>query len=136
LDQFLKIHSNHWREMLADVTIRAPIEACGLVAGQNNRSTKVYPLTNELQSPVRFQIAASEQIDAFMEIERNGWDLLAIYHSHPTGPDRPSETDLAEFAYPETLYLIWHFANQSWDCKAFRITENGDVEVPIQLING
>jgi proteasome lid subunit RPN8/RPN11 len=100
-----------------------PLEVCGLVAGIANRSYKVYPITNELHSRVRFRMQPQEMINAFLEIEKQGWELLAIYHSHPQGPPSPSPTDLMEFAYPGTAYLICSPLAGEWICRAFLIQE-------------
>jgi len=62
-----------------------------------------------------------EQVRIFLSLEKLGWDLLAIYHSHPNGPDHPSPTDLAEAAYPETVYLIWFPREGEWACRGFFI---------------
>ena len=114
---------------------RVPEEACGLVAGTGGCSRVVFEVENILQSPVRFRMEAGEQIRAFLEIEKSGMDLLAIYHSHPQGPDQPSTTDLEEFAYPGTPYLIWYpeaavamstsAMSISWTCRAFMLSDGG-----------
>ena len=85
--------------------------ACGLLAGtalDGVGQVKIaIPVSNALHSPVRFRMAAEEQLAAFLHIEELGFELLAIYHSHPHGPASPSSTDLAEAFYPEALTLIW-----------------------------
>lgn len=133
MGKLLKIKKDHWEIMRLDVAGRAPLEACGLVAGLENCSTKVYPLTNELNSSVRFRIAPLEQFRVFTDIEQNGWELLAIYHSHPSGPDHPSATDLAEFAYPGTYSLIWYPQYNIWHCRAYMLLNNQFMEVAIQI---
>ena len=132
----LTLTERHWTQMWRHVSARLPEEACGLLAGVGERVTAVYPVTNELHSRVRFLMEAQEQINAFIDIERRGWDILAIYHSHPTGPDRPSPTDLAEFAYPGCIYLIWSYqpgAGPPWICKAYTIEGQTVMEVEIKL---
>lgn len=131
--KLLKIRDHHWQEMVIDVSQQAPTEACGLVAGLENQSVKVYLIENELRSPVCFRMSPRGQIEAFLEIERNGWELMAIYHSHPTGPDHPSERDLIEFAYPDTPYLIWYKKTFEWACRAFLVCEDRFEEISIQI---
>jgi len=96
-----------WEQMRADVQARLPQEACGLVGGLQRRALQVYPVANALHSPVRYRMEPDGQVRVFLELERHGWDLLAIYHAHPAGPDQPFPTDLAEAAYPEAVHLIW-----------------------------
>jgi proteasome lid subunit RPN8/RPN11 len=64
-----------------------------------------------------------DQLKAFYWLEEHGLDLLAIFHSHPSGPSHPSATDLAEFAYPGVLYLIWSpgIHGPDWQLHAFRL---------------
>jgi len=109
--------------MVTDVSCKTPEEACGLVAGVVQGNTiiaiEVVPVMNAISSQVRFRMDPREQLNAFHRIESNGWDLVAIYHSHPAGPPFPSDTDLEEHAYPGTFSLIWFFQDGSWDFKAF-----------------
>lgn len=121
----------HWEQMAEDVARRAPEEACGLVAGREGCSLAVYPVVNALRSAVRFRMDPQQQVKYYLEILERGWDLAAIYHSHPQGPASPSETDLAEAAYPEAVYLIWSFAGNQWICKGFRIDQGQFSEVPV-----
>lgn len=83
-----------------------PEEACGLIGGKRGVGELVIPVENELHSPVRFRMAPLAQLKAMDQIEALGWDLLAIFHSHPQGPAGPSPTDVAEFFYPGTMVII------------------------------
>lgn len=111
-------------QMRRHVIESAPFEACGLVAGQAGCAQAVYPITNELHSPVRFRMDPREQLAAFEQIEEHGWELLAIYHSHPDGPSAPSQTDVAEAYYPEALQLIWRRQTEGWRLRAFTIQQD------------
>ncbi len=124
----------HWNQMLADVCERVPVEACGLVAGMNDHSQTVYPVENIKHSPVRFLMDPEEQLRVFQEIDDRNWDLLAIYHSHPNGPDHPSPTDLQEAAYPEAAHLIWSRRSSQWHCRGFLIAENNYQEIQLHII--
>jgi proteasome lid subunit RPN8/RPN11 len=117
--------------MAEHVQALAPEEACGLVAGTAGVAASVYPVTNLLHSARRYRMAPAEQLAAMLEIEARGWQLLAIYHSHPQGPAQPSQTDLAEAAYPAALQLIWSRQAAGWDCRAFSIQSGALVEVPV-----
>jgi proteasome lid subunit RPN8/RPN11 len=125
--------------MLDHVRACLPEEACGLVGGQIEAETAhaalVVPIVNELHSPVRFRMEPNEQIQAFYTLEKLGLDLIAIFHSHPVGPPVPSRTDLAEFAYPGALTLIWSPRGKSieWQLRAFCIEDGKAVEIPLDL---
>ncbi len=117
----LWLSREHWAQMAADVGARYPEEACGLVASQAGRTVAVFPVANQLRSPVRFRMEPRQQVKAYFEILERGWELAAIYHSHPDGPEIPSQTDVAEHAYPEAIALIWSRQGGKWSCKGFRI---------------
>lgn len=129
----LWIQQEHWQKMADEVARHAPEEACGLVAGCHHRSVAVYAVENILHSPVRFRMAPAQQVKAYLEIISRGWDLAAIYHSHPQGPAWPSPTDIAEAAYPEAVYLIWTPGPEFWGCRGYQILDGQVVEVPIYV---
>jgi proteasome lid subunit RPN8/RPN11 len=124
-----------WEQMRDDAEARLPQEACGLVGGVQRRAMQVYPVANALHSPVQYRMEPEEQVRIFLDLEKLGWDLLAIYHSHPAGPDHPSPTDLAEAAYPEAVYLIWFPSAGEWACRGYLITTDQYAEVPVRVID-
>jgi proteasome lid subunit RPN8/RPN11 len=132
---YLSISADQWEEMRLDVNQHAPEEACGLLAGIKNQVQLVLPVANELHSPVRFRMAARDQLLAFDRIDQAGLVLLGIYHSHPNGPDRPSATDIAEAFYPEVAYLIWSPKDGAWSCRAFSIQEGQVREAILSIRN-
>jgi proteasome lid subunit RPN8/RPN11 len=98
------------------------------------RVLRVYPVRNELASPVRYRVHPEDLIRVVQELESRGWELVGIYHSHPHGPPVPSPTDVAEAYYPESVYLIAAPVQGEWRLRAFWIV-NGQVrEVPIRLV--
>ena len=91
----------------------SPLEACGLLAGKDGFVREVFLITNQAQSPVRFRMDPIEQLHAFDQMEAAGLELLGIFHSHPSGPETPSPTDIAEAAY-QVVQIIWSpLGNQS-----------------------
>ncbi|HEX6270846.1 MAG TPA: M67 family metallopeptidase [Anaerolineales bacterium] len=123
----------HWQEMLHYVQSHTPLEACGLLAGTNNRVEKVIGVRNQAQSPVQFVMDPLEQLKAFDWIESNGLDLLGIFHSHPAGPETASATDIAEAAY-EVVHIIWSQIENRWQARGFWI-ENGEAsKVALRII--
>ena len=122
------------QQMLDHSAAVAPEEACGLVAGVAGRAQQVIPATNTLHSPVRYRMEPLEQLKAFQRIESSGWELLAIYHSHPAGPSRPSPTDIQEAAYPGVVHLIWSRIDHKWRCKGFIIEMGAVEEVPLKIL--
>jgi proteasome lid subunit RPN8/RPN11 len=134
LPEELTILNEHWEEMAADVSQRAPEEACELVAGMQDLTSRVFPIPNELHSRVRFRMEPRAQLDALLEIDAMGSELLAIYHSHPSGPARPSPTDIEEAAYPGVIHLIWHLQAGVWECSGYLVEEDQVYPVVIRQV--
>lgn len=128
----LVLRADHVESMRAHVLVEAPFEACGLVVGKDGQSVQVFAIRNEETSRTHFRMDAKQQYEAFLEMERGGWDLLAIYHSHPTGPAGPSHTDLAEASYPGVVQLIWSPQPNGWECQAY-LLDGGQI-TPMEVI--
>ena len=124
----------HWQQMLQHVRSCFPEEACGLIGGKQNRAKQIIPIENELHSPVRFRMKPEQQLNGFLTLEQAGLDLIGIYHSHPTGPDYPSDTDRLEFAYPGTIYLIVSLNNMDWKVRGFQLDDKKVIEIPVMIL--
>lgn len=122
-----------WIQICEEAERLSPEEACGLLAGQGSRVEVVIPVTNELHSQVRYRMDPAEQVKAFLEIERQGWELIGIYHSHPAGPDVPSQTDKAEAFYPDCVYFILSGQAGGWQYRGFFIRNDRVIEVPVGI---
>ncbi|MBN2147271.1 MAG: M67 family metallopeptidase [Anaerolineales bacterium] len=129
----LHLKTQHMRQMLEDVSQRAPEEACGIIAGKGAIVEVVLTLTNSLHSPVRFRLDAQEQLDAFKWLEQQGLEMLGVYHSHPGGPRSPSQTDITEYAYPGTLMLIWAPEEDGWGCQGYLLEAGRLKEIPLLI---
>lgn len=99
-------------EALVDAMIRharagAPHEVCGIVAGENGRFVHTYPTQNVAENPaVTYRMDPQEQLRIFKELDKRGWEVAGIYHSHPASPAYPSPTDLRLAFYPDAVYFI------------------------------
>ncbi len=117
-------------EMIAHATTLWPEEACGLVAGRDGRAVRLYPVENMLHSPVAYEMEPVQQVRAMLAIEAGGLELVAIYHSHPAGPARPSITDIAAAYYPDAVQIILSLADRDQPAlRAFTIIDGVVAEV-------
>jgi proteasome lid subunit RPN8/RPN11 len=117
----LSLSSAHIEQMQRHVEDCHPEEGCGILGGFNDRVEWVIPITNILHSSTRFRMDPQEQVDAFFKIEEAGGKLIGIYHSHPTGPEFPSDSDIRSSALPEAVHIIWHPLDEEWNYQAYRI---------------
>jgi proteasome lid subunit RPN8/RPN11 len=67
-----------------------PNEACGLIVLRDGVAERFVPGRNAAASPYRFELVADPEA-WFLEDE--GYEL-AVFHSHPSSPPRPSRTDV------------------------------------------
>ncbi len=134
-----------YEEILAHARAGLPNEACGVLAGEDGRPVRVYPMRNAEQSPVVYRFDEREQLEVFNEIEEKGWDLLAFFHSHTHTEAYPSPTDRAHAhwrdpitgeeapAYPGAHYLILSLAEQDPVLRAFQFRGGDPVEEGVRI---
>ena len=90
-------------DLLKHAEAEAPNEACGLLALRDGIAECYIPARNGAASPYRFELE-TEPENWFLEDE--GYEL-AVFHSHPSSPPRPSRTDVENIGLWEGRpYLI------------------------------
>jgi [CysO sulfur-carrier protein]-S-L-cysteine hydrolase len=95
-----------------------PNEACGIVLIRDGVAERYVPAENAAASRYRFEVKADPEV-WFLEDE--GYEL-AVFHSHPASPARPSRTDVENIGlWAGRLYLILSLRNN--DLAAFRIVD-------------
>ena len=129
----LRLAPNQWESMLQHVERCFPEEGCGLLAGRDGSILRVHIIENCLHSPFRFRMEPKAQLEAFQQIEAEGLVLLAIFHSHPHGPEGPSLADLEEHAYADVIHIIWSRSGNRWSCKAFRLDSGRPEAIPLTM---
>jgi proteasome lid subunit RPN8/RPN11 len=129
--QEVALSDRHWQIICSHVEACLPEEACGLLAGTGSRVLQVIPVENSIHSEIRYRMDPVEQLRAFQFIEEQGLELIAIFHSHPQGPDRISQTDIAEAYYPETATIIFYPQGREWQARAYKINQSQASEIPL-----
>jgi proteasome lid subunit RPN8/RPN11 len=130
--QSLILSNEQLQDMIAYVESHMPLESCGLLAGRDSKVEKIFFVQNQAQSPVRYVMDPIEQLNAFEWIESNDMELLGIFHSHPTGPETVSPTDIAQAAYA-VIYLILSHVDNDWRARGFWIANGRFHEVTLQI---
>lgn len=83
-----------------------PRECVGLLSGTKRSMNVWYPLTNVAEDDRSFLADPGEQIRLMQDLRAKGEQVVAIYHSHPTGPGEPSAADVEQAYDPGVLHLI------------------------------
>ncbi len=108
--QLLSIPRSVYEGMLWHALAERPLECCGLLAGTIREGVGEvrmrYPLLNAAASPVEFESDPASHFSADKDIRRQGLDVLAVYHSHPSSAPVPSRKDLARNWSPNVVNLI------------------------------
>ena len=121
-------------EMVAHAREEAPNECCGLVASTNGDAVRIYRAANAEHSPVKYVVDPRDQIRIQNDIDRNGWDLGAIYHSHTRTEPFPSQTDVnLARNWPDPIYVIVGVAGDNADVRAFRIVDGAVTETELEV---
>ena len=135
MSDILSLRAAHWRAMVDHVRRHLPEEACGLLGGPPGQVEAIYPVDNVLHSPVAYEMDARAQVEAMVELEAQGWDVVGIFHSHPAGPPVPSTTDVAQAYYPESVYVILvPQPDGAWTGRGFRIEAGRVAEVSLRVL--
>ena len=101
-----------------------PAECCGLLLGRDNVIEAAHRARNVSDRPTtRFVVNPRDHFEALREARHRGLSVVGFYHSHPQSPPEPSETDLAEAAYPDHLCLIVGLASEPPILRLFRIRD-------------
>jgi proteasome lid subunit RPN8/RPN11 len=112
----------------------APMEAVGLVGkAANGRGVMVIELPN-LGGPDEFLADPFAQYQAERRLAREGFDVLAIYHSHPGGGTGISETDRnfgKRWNCAHIVVVPDRFPDNPDHLRAWRISDDGVAEISV-----
>jgi proteasome lid subunit RPN8/RPN11 len=112
-----------------------PLESCGILAGKNGKIIRFYPMGNKEKSSSCYLMEPEEQVRVFQEIEKEGLELSAIYHSHPHTAAFPSQRDVDYAFYPDSLILIISLMEETVpQIRAFQIAKGKIEEKTVKLL--
>ena len=83
-----------------------PLEVCGILGGNDGVVSSFFRMTNADRSNEHFMMEPREQFAVMKELRAMGLELLAIYHSHPESPARPSTEDIRLALTPDVSHVI------------------------------
>lgn len=111
-----------------------PNEACGYLAGIDGNIVRYFPMRNVDQSEEHFSLDPKEQFAVIKQVRQDGLQLLAVSHTHPITPARPSEEDIRLAYDPDMIYVIGSLAEKDFVVRAFHIKAGVVSPVPMEVI--
>lgn len=104
----LRISQRQWDAIAEHVRAGVPLEVCGLLGGLGRRVRGVYPVQNIASDPDTGYYADPQMLfDVLTALDKKGWELVGIYHSHPPGArSDPSPADIALSNYPGVVHVL------------------------------
>lgn len=114
-----------------------PDECCGLIGGVYEtdlvRVGFVVPVINSADDPrLSYYMNEKDMIRAYYEIERAGYELIGIYHSHPDDPAVLSQTDRALATWRDLIYVVVGEVNTNPHITAWQIT--GSTALAVEIV--
>jgi proteasome lid subunit RPN8/RPN11 len=121
--------------LIAHAREAAPDECCGLLLGRADEIVEAVRARNaSVSASTRFLIDPKDHIDARRDGRVRGLEVVGFYHSHPCSGAAPSETDLAEAAYPGSLYVIVGLAADPPEVRVFGFDNGNFHERPLVTV--
>jgi proteasome lid subunit RPN8/RPN11 len=113
-------------ELITHARDGTPREICGVLGGEigeHRRVQSVHRTPNVAAVPrTRYEIDPEAQLAAMTTIEDAGQEVVGFYHSHPQGPDAPSQTDVATASWPGKSYVVVSLGGDDPHVGAWRWT--------------
>ena len=136
----VRIARSFVEEMVAHAKDDLPNECCGILAGPEGEVARSFRMTNVEASPFRFSMDPGELVRVDGEAGDQGWELLAIYHSHTGSTAYPSDTDVriaggtAEL-WPDTRYVLVSLMDpETPDVRIFQISGGAVTEEALEVV--
>ena len=127
----LQIPNTIHDDLIAHAREGFPLEVCGILGGIGTSVSAMYPMTNTDASNEHFMMDPKEQFRVVKDLRAKGLAMLAIYHSHPESPARPSEEDIRLALTPDVYHVIISLADPAMvDVKSYTIS-SGTVQAEV-----
>ncbi len=129
----IKISRRDIELIQAELESNKPYEACGVLIGNIDGSTalveKAVPVANVKRTRTSFELDPKEHYNAWNEAEKNGREIVGVYHTHPVSSAYPSLWDRETM---QNIPGVWVIAGADsmrayvWEngVKAVKVTES------------
>jgi proteasome lid subunit RPN8/RPN11 len=121
--------------LIAHAREAAPDECCGVLLGRGEMIVEGVRARNAAEhATTRFLIDPKDHIDARREARTRGLEVVGFYHSHPRSGAAPSDTDVAEAAYPGGLFVIIGLGADPPEVRVFGFDHGNFHERPLVTV--
>lgn len=119
-------------QLVSEAKAAQPCECCGILTGMGSHIDGTIPARNIHPNPeTHFEIDPQALVDAHRAARAGGPDILGYYHSHPSGPAKPSMTDSAQASGDGRIWAIiadgeialWRDAPDGFEALSYVVTE-------------
>ena len=118
-----------------------PEEACGLLVGRSEhgegyRVNAVEASVNVAEPPRtrRFEVDPKLRLRLERALRESPDSVIGVYHSHPDGSAKPSETDISMIFEPDMVWLITAVADGRAGATAgWRPAQDGSAFLPVGI---
>lgn len=117
--------------ILAHCTQEYPLEACGMLIGDDRAIVQAYPTRNEARSARVFVADPLDVASARQAAVSQGLRVVGVYHSHTNSEAFPSPTDVSQAPDPEWLYVLVSLARPLAELRCFSIRDGVITELTI-----
>ena len=131
----LKIPKAIHDDLIAHAREGFPLEVCGILGGNGDTVSAIYRMVNTDASNEHFMMEPREQFAVVKDLRARGMSMLAVYHSHPETPARPSEEDIRLALTPDVSYLIISLADAAVpSVKSYKISPGKVEHEPLEVM--
>lgn len=128
----MKIRQDVLTKIVAHAVEDLPNECCGLLIGTADIVEDASRARNTKRSRTKFQVEPADHFAAIRRARAAGFEIVGAYHSHPSGPSGPSETDRVRLTDPSMFHVIISLAHGTRTVRAFRLND-GNFS-PLELV--
>ena len=106
----LRISRRDLELIQAELEANSPYEACGVLVGtiEGDEAVveKAVPITNSNRTTRSFELEPKEFYNAWNNAEKNGKEIVGVYHTHPSSSAVPSQWDRETMQNDPSVWLI------------------------------
>ncbi len=98
------------RDEKEEVSIICDVERCGVLLGHKNGDCivveEIVEVENASKNPNEFEIDPYNLYEIWVDAEKRGLDIVAVFHTHPFGLAKPSSLDVQGLKQTGMIWVI------------------------------